>query len=49
MFVIMSGRYLDLKLLEKRSTKLFAGIEQLFVRKMGSDIYDSHLMHITKE
>jgi predicted nucleotidyltransferase len=49
MTIIINGRYLDLKLLEKRSTKLFAGIEQLFVKKMGSDIYDSHLMHITKE
>ncbi|KPJ73900.1 hypothetical protein AMJ52_02735 [candidate division TA06 bacterium DG_78] len=47
--IIINGRYVDLKLLEKRSTKLFAGTEQLFVKKMGPDIYDSHLVHITQK
>jgi predicted nucleotidyltransferase len=47
MAIVINGRYVDLKLLEKRSTKLFVGIEQLFVKRMGPNIYDSHVAPIT--
>jgi predicted nucleotidyltransferase len=49
MAMVISGTYLNFELLETRSKKLFVGIEQLFVKKIGPDIYDSHLVHIIKK
>lgn len=47
--IIVNGRYVNLKILENSSRRLFIGIEKFFVEKMGPDIYDSSLSGIVKK
>jgi hypothetical protein len=47
--LIVNGKYTNLGILEVRSKRLFVGIEQFFMRKMGRDIYDSDLSSICKK
>lgn len=47
--MIVDGNYLNFETLQKRSAKLFTGIEEFFTNKIGNDIYDSDLSTITEK